>query len=144
MRRLEKAATPSLPVTATSEPERMAAGHAWVPKLIATRTFGIIAPASFTARTRTAGEIAWPPIAPAGCVTNWICVPAGTGFVTRMVYGAEATAPIRSVALTVKLYAPPAVGVPLRFPLEPSVSPGGSVPVLDHVYGETPAAAENV
>ncbi len=62
----------------------------------------------------------------------------------RIVYGAEATAPIASLALTVKLNAPPAEGVPLKVPVVPRVSPVGSVPVVDHVYGGTPALAENV
>src|SRR5260370_23490097 len=124
---------PSLPVIAVSAPERTAAGHAWVPKLIATRTFGIAAPVAVSVRTVTAGEIVCPPIVPAGCVTNWIRVPAGTGFVMTIVDGAEANAPMASVALTVKLYVPPAVGVPVRTPPRPSVSPGGNAPALDHV-----------
>ncbi len=36
-------------------------------------------------------------------------------------------------ALAVKVYVPAIVGVPVMLPLESGVSPGGKVPLYDHV-----------
>ena len=47
-----------------------------------------------------------------------------------------------SVAVTVKLNVPPAVGVPVRDPLEDKLSPAGSVPaVTAKVCGAVPPVA---
>lgn len=47
-----------------------------------------------------------------------------------------------SVALTVKLYVPAVVGVPVSAPVLASVKPGGNAPTLtDHVYGGVPPPA---
>ena len=80
MIKFEKVAIPMSLVIAVSDPERTAAGHPRVPRLIATRMFGIAAPFASSARTLVAGEIAWPPVVVVGCVMNWICAPAGTTF----------------------------------------------------------------
>ena len=53
--------------------------------------------------------------------------------------------PMLSVAFAVKLNVPDAVGVPLICPLELSVMPAGSEPLLiDQVYPEVPPVALNV
>ena len=53
-------------------------------------------------------------------------------------------APVESFAVTVKLYVPAVVGVPLIPPPEASVSPTGSNPVVrDQVYGGWPPEADS-
>jgi hypothetical protein len=61
--------------------------------------------------------------------------------VMEKICGCEA-APVESFAVTVKLYVPAVVGVPLIPPLGVSDSPMGSVPVSDQVYGGWPPEAE--
>ena len=50
-----------------------------------------------------------------------------------------------SVALTVKLNSPAAVGVPLSNPAEESESPAGNAPTkIEYAYGDVPPLAEMV
>lgn len=56
-----------------------------------------------------------------------------------------ADAPVESVTIAEKLSVAAAVGVPLMTPVdELSVSPDGSEPVIDQVYGGCPPVAERV
>src|SRR5260370_15052766 len=56
-----------------------------------------------------------------------------------------ALCPFASVTFTVKLYVPATVGVPLRFPLLVSDTPGGSEPLAtDQVNGLTPPDSVSV
>ena len=49
-----------------------------------------------------------------------------------------------SVTTAVKLYVPIAVGIPDKRPLDGSVRPGGSEPVVDHRYGDVPPLTSRV
>jgi hypothetical protein len=80
-------------------------------------------------------------------------VPAGSDEVVTVTAGgltvidnaAVAEADALSVAFTVKLAVPAAVGVPDIVPLAARVSPAGSVPpATDHVYGGVPPDALKV
>lgn len=64
------------------------------------------------------------------CVLAVIPVTVGAGDETTMLNALVKDEPQILVALTVKLYVPPAVGVPLMTPSEDRVSPGGNEPPI--------------
>src|SRR5690349_1094790 len=89
-------------------------------------------------------------------------VPVATGFGSPNSRDASAAAAVRaafaivtlkspfpeqlatSLAVTLKANVPAKVGVPVNWPEEPSVSPGGTEPLATKAYGLVPPVAEKV
>jgi hypothetical protein len=67
---LEKVPMPDASVTADNVPERIGR-FVLVATPSVTVTPGIAAPVAPSARTRIAGEMAWPAVVALGCVMNW-------------------------------------------------------------------------
>ena len=89
-----------------------------------------------------AAEYAVPSVPPANVVAgNTIVGGAMTSVYARVPANGPGNG-LLSLALTVKLKVPPAVGVPLSTPPEERVSPAGSAPAVTvKVYGDAPPLA---